>query len=124
MIKMVSKSSRKQRLRLFKAPLHRRHKELSAHLAPEISKKYGRRSLPVRKGDKVRMLRGDFKKLEGDVIEVDLKRYKVKVSGVSTAKADGTEVAKPVAPSNLMIIKLASDKEREKILERSKKAAA
>lgn len=118
---MSSRLPRKQRLRLYTAPPHTRHKHLAAHLSPELRQKYSFRSLPVRKGDKVKILQGDFIGLEGDVIEVDTKHYRIKVSGASIAKADGTEVPRSISPSNVMILKLTPDKERNKIFERRSK---
>ncbi len=119
---MVSKQPRKQHLALYAAPLHRRHRFLSAPLSRELRGKYKTRSLPVRKGDKVRVMQGDFKKLEGDVLEVDTKRRRIQVQGATTTKADGTQVDRPLAPSNVVLIKLASDKERDKVLERRSKS--
>jgi len=77
------------------------------------------RSLPVRKGDRVRILRGDFKGHEGEVVEVDLKRYSLKIDGVTIKKADGTPVFRPIHPSNVMIIDLKlNDEYRRRIVER------
>ncbi len=118
---MVSKQPRKQHLALYAAPVHRRHRFLSTLLSRELRKKYRTRSLPVRKGDKVRIMHGDFKKLEGDVLEVDTKRRRIQIQGATTTKADGTQVPMPVVPSNVVLIKLASDKERDKVLERRSK---
>lgn len=117
----MSRQPRKQRKRFYAAPLHVRHKHLAAPLSFELRQKHGFRSIPVRKGDKVRVMRGDFMKLEGDVLEVDTKRRRIIVAGVVTRKADGTEVPRPVSPSKVMVIKLKSDKERDKILERRSK---
>ncbi|MEM1981769.1 MAG: 50S ribosomal protein L24, partial [Candidatus Hadarchaeales archaeon] len=72
-----------------------------------------------RKGDRVRIMRGDFKKLEGEVLKVDRKKVAVIVEGATVRKADGTEVPRKIHPSNLMIVKLAQDKKREKALSRS-----
>lgn len=69
----------------------------------------------------MRVMRGDFKKLEGDVLEVDTKRRRIQIQGATTTKADGTQVPMPVVPSNVVLIKLASDKERDKVLERRSK---
>lgn len=80
------------------------------------------RSLPVRKGDRVRILSGDFKKLEGEVIEVDTKRRFIQVKGAVVAKADGTEVPTMIRPSNVMLLKLAEDRERTQVLERRSKS--
>lgn len=106
---------------LYHAPLHRRHLFLSAPLSRELREKYKTRSLFVRKGDRVRVLRGDFKKLEGDVVKVDIKRHLIWVEGVVVTKADGTQVPRAIAPSNVMLIKLSPDKERERILDRRMK---
>lgn len=69
----------------------------------------------------MRVLRGDFKKLEGEVVEVDTKDHFVQVEGASITKADGTQVPRPIRASNIMLLKLAEDKERAKILERRSK---
>jgi len=108
-------------LRLYTAPLHQRHKQFGAHLDKELRKKYGCRTLPVRKGDKVKVMRGDFAGLEGDVTEVDTKNYQIYVTGATVTKTDGTQVTRPIHPSNVTITKLKSDKERDKILDRRSK---
>lgn len=114
-----SRQPRKQRKALFNAPLHRRQKLVSAPLSPELRKKYGVRRLPVRKGDKVRIMRGDFKGHENTVVRVDLKRMVIYVDGVTIKKADGTPVFRPIHPSNVMIVELNLDDEwRKKIIER------
>lgn len=66
-------------------------------------------------------MRGDFAKLEGDILEVDTKRRLISVAGVVTKKADGTEVLRPIHPSKVVIIKLKPDKERDKIIQRRSK---
>lgn len=119
---MVTKQPRKQRLALYSAPLHSRHKLLSAPLSRELREKYKTRSLPIRKGDRVRVLSGDFKKLEGDVVEVDTKRGVIQVEGASVTKADGTQVSEIIQPSNALLLRLAEDKERARILERRSKS--
>lgn len=101
------------------ASLHRRRKLLAAPLSPELRKKHGCRSLPVRRGDKVKLTHGDFKGMEGEVTEVDSKHCRINVEGVKTTKADESEVPQLVHPSNVMITKLgAGDKVRDRILKR------
>jgi len=115
-----SKQPRKQRKWLYKtSKLHERHRLLHVTLSKELREKYGKRSLRVRKGDKVRIMRGDFSGHEGKVLEVDMKKGIIKVDGATVTKADGTEVAVPIHPSNVMIIDLGEiDDVRKKILER------
>jgi large subunit ribosomal protein L24 len=100
----MSKQPRKQRKALYNAPAHARGKHLSATLSKDLRADLGKRSLPVRSGDKVRVLRGDFKGHEGEVLDVDYGSYKVTIEDVTLSKPDGTAVFLPVDPSNLMII--------------------
>ena len=62
--KLWIKSSqiRKQRKYRHNSPLHIKHKFLSSNLSKELRKEYKVRNIPVRKGDSVLILRGDFKK--------------------------------------------------------------
>ena len=94
----------KQRKALYTAPLHIRRKIMSANLSKDLRADIGKRSLPIRVGDKVQVVRGDFKGHEGKVESIDAKRYKVTVEGVTLSKPDGNAVLLPIHPSNLMII--------------------
>lgn len=112
-----SKRPGKQRKYLAKAPLHIRKNILNVGLSKELRKKHGRRSLTLRKGDKVRVLIGKFKKKEGKVTEVRYKRLKIYIEGVQIKKIDGSMVNIPLRPSNLQIIELnLDDKKRAESL--------
>ncbi|MBE6498425.1 MAG: 50S ribosomal protein L24 [Methanobrevibacter sp.] len=100
----MSKQPRKQRKALYNAPAHARGKHLSASLSKDLREKVGKRSLPLRTGDKVRVLRGDFAGQEGEVLTVDYGSYKVTIEEVTLSKPDGTATFLPVDPSNLVII--------------------
>ncbi|MBM4240124.1 MAG: 50S ribosomal protein L24 [Euryarchaeota archaeon] len=115
----MSRQPRKQRKSVHKAPLHVRHKLMTATLSDELREKYGKRSIPVRTGDTVKVMRGDFRDHEGKVEKVDIKNYRVLIDGVSVQKPDGNQVYHPIHPSNLMIVELdLDDDERNEILER------
>jgi len=121
-ILIKSKKPTKQRKKLFQAPDHIRYKHFAAPLSPELRKNYGARNLPVRKGDTVRVMRGDHKKFEGKVIRVDRKKYRIYIEGLTREKVDGTAVFIPIHPSKVMITKInLEDDWRRKILERRKK---
>jgi large subunit ribosomal protein L24 len=101
-----SRQPRKQRVALLKAPLHARQKLVSAPLSGELRDKYGVRSLPVRKGDRVRIVRGDFRGHEGAVVRVDLRRARIFVEGATVKKLDGTPRFVPIHPSKVVIVAL------------------
>jgi len=116
------KSSRKrgkQRKYRFNAQLHIKQKFTHSHLSKELRKKYGKRNIGIRKGDKVKILRGQFKKHEGKVERIDIKKTRIFVNGIEVSRKDGTKRQFPLNPSNLMITELnMDDKLRQKILER------
>jgi large subunit ribosomal protein L24 len=121
MVRVISKQPRKQRKARYNAPLHLRGKFLSAPLSTELRAKYGTRSARVVLGDTVKLLRGDFAGEEGVVDIVDTGKAKIMVHGVTVTKADGTEVPRPVDPSNVQIVKFnLKDKRREARLEAKK----
>ncbi|MCX8201032.1 MAG: 50S ribosomal protein L24 [Candidatus Caldarchaeum sp.] len=114
----MSSKPRKQRFRRYNSPRHLFVKFLAVHLSPELRNKYGRRSLRVRVGDTVKVMKGSFKGVEGKVKRVDVKRLMVYVDNVSRKKADGSTVDVPIRPPNLMITQLnLDDKLRKEKLE-------
>jgi len=115
------KDPRKQRKRLYNAPAHLRHKLMAAPLSPELISSKGVKALPVRKGDTVRVVRGDHIGFEGKVSRVDLKRYRIFLEGLTREKVDGTNIFVSVHPSKVMIKNLKlDDKWRKAIVERKK----
>jgi large subunit ribosomal protein L24 len=113
---MKSKKPSKQRKALYQAPLHKKHKMLAAHLSKELRKQWKKRSLPVRKGDEVKVMRGKFKGTTGKISKVDLKGLKVYVENVRRKRVSGEEIHIPLHPSNLLIINpVMEDPKRRKI---------
>jgi len=106
MVRIESTQPRKQRKARFTASLHVRGRFLHAPLAPDLRKQYRTRSVRVVVGDTVKVLRGEAAGTEGPVDEVDTKMSRIVVQGVSIPKADGTEMPRPVSPSNVQITKL------------------
>ncbi len=116
----ASTQPRKQRKYRANAPLHVRRKFLSAHVSPELRKSHGKRSIVVRKGDEVRIMRGGSSGSSGVVEKVSAARSVVYVEGVKITKVDGSAKPKPIHASNVMITKLnLDDKMRQAILERA-----
>lgn len=114
-----SKQPRKQRKYRYNAPLHTKRNFLSIHLSKELRTKYKKRSIPVRKGDTIKVLRGQFRKKTGKISKVDYNSIKVYIEGIEVIKKDGNKVQYPISPSNLMITTLKlDDKKRIALLER------
>jgi large subunit ribosomal protein L24 len=120
----TTKNPRKQRKMLYNAPAHIRHKLMAAPLSPELIAQRGIKALPVRKGDTVRVVRGDHKGFEGKVSLVDLKNYRVTLEGLTRERVEGKTVPVALHPSKIMIRTLnLDDKVRKALLERKKPIA-
>ena len=78
------------------------------------------RAIPVRKGDRVMIVRGEGKTGSASkVAKIDRKARKVYVEGFTYFKSDGTELQRPIDASNLVIINPDwSDIRRRKLLNR------
>lgn len=110
-----SKKPEKQRKKIKEMPLHQGKKIVSAHLSKELKEELKRRSLPVRKGDTVKIVRGSFKGKSGKVSKVDLRKGFVYIEKIVRKKANGAEVQVPINASNLVITSLErSDEKRFK----------
>jgi large subunit ribosomal protein L24 len=108
-----SKLPRKQRKYRAQAPLHHKHNFLSAQLSKPLREKYGKRSMPIRKGDEVLVMRGSFKKKKAKVTKVNPKYETIFLENLQRSKKDGTKVFVPFHPSILQIQNLfAEDKMR------------
>jgi len=116
---MKSYKPEKQRKKFFNAAQHKKRKWLASHLEENLILKYDKRSLPVIKGDTVKIMRGSYKGHEDKIASVNVKRNTLEIEGITMAKADGNKIAKPIHPSNVLITKLnLTDKLRRKNLEK------
>lgn len=108
-----SKLPRKQRKYRYNAPEHVQSRFLRVNLSKELKKKFSKRSIRVRAGDKVKLMRGQFKGKEGKVDKIDSARMKIFIEGIEVFKKDGSKAPFPVDPTNLMITELdIEDKKR------------
>ncbi|MBM3228764.1 50S ribosomal protein L24 [Candidatus Pacearchaeota archaeon] len=118
----ASKQPRKQRKYVANAPIHLKRKMLSSNLSKELRKKFGKRSISLRKGDVVRILRGKFRGKTGKITKIETKNFKVYVEGIQIKKRDGSKVNVKLNSSNLQIITINDeDKKRNMALQKEKK---
>jgi len=107
-----STQTRKQRKYRYNAPTHIKHRFMSALLSKELRKTSKRRNIPIRKGDKVKVLRGNHKGKSGEISTVDRAKERVYIEGITRTKIDGNTSPISFHPSNLMITTLKEDKKR------------
>jgi large subunit ribosomal protein L24 len=93
-------------------------------LSADLKATYGRRTLPVRAGDTVKINRGDFSGVEGKVTDIDTGRQRLFVEGVTREKVAGTSEKVSVHCTKVMITKLnLDDKWRSDSLKQTKGSA-
>ena len=88
--------------------LHNSHRQLHAH----DHTVYQARSIPIRKDDEVRIVRGKYKGREGKVSQVYRKKWVIHVDRVQRDKANGSSIPIGIHPSNVVIINIKLDKDR------------
>ncbi|MCK4649982.1 50S ribosomal protein L24 [Candidatus Pacearchaeota archaeon] len=120
-----SKQPRKQVKFRANAPNHIKKKFMGSTLDKALREKYGRRSISVRNGDEVKIMRGKFKGKQGKVGIVDIKNTRIQVDGIQRVKSFGGEkLITWFHPSNVKIIILdVSDEKRLKSSEVEKTSA-
>src|SRR5207245_8979869 len=100
-------------------------RRVSAHLADDLKTRYSTRAVPIRKGDSVRVFRGEFAGLEGKVDTIDRPHSRVFVEGMTREKTAGGKSSRlSVHASKVILTNLnLSDKWRSSLLEDKPKTA-
>ncbi len=98
-----SSKPKKQREYLYSKPLHKRQKDLSGHLSKKLRQALGKRSLQLRKGDTVRVMKGAKRNSEGKIMSVDYKKSIVCIEKLTRKKTDGTEIPLQFKACNLLV---------------------
>ncbi|MEX0657388.1 MAG: 50S ribosomal protein L24 [Nitrosopumilaceae archaeon] len=106
---------------LYRAPYHVLSKQLGSHLSKDLRQKYDTRSIRVTVGDTVRVLRGEYKGVDGKVKEVNTLKNSVTIEGIKKEKLKGGQFDVYIHSSNLLVTELnTGDKWRIQKLEGTK----
>jgi large subunit ribosomal protein L24 len=91
--------------------------KFGSQLSAELREKHGKRSVRPRVGDTARIVRGEFKDIEGKITKVNSSSGTVMVEGVTREKIKGGTSPVPISSSNVVVTNLAlEDKIRKKKL--------
>jgi large subunit ribosomal protein L24 len=124
---MVTRSiqPRRQRKALYEAHTAERRRRMSIALSRELRQRYGRRQVPVRKGDTVRILSGSFRGREERVAKVIRRDYTVTLDNVTGKAGDAKLKPLPIRLAHLLLVRLnLSDPWRRRMLKVSDAEAA
>jgi len=92
--------------------------KFGSSLSAELREKYKKRTVRPREGDSVKIVRGEFKGIEGKVTRVHPDRGTLNVEGVTKEKQKGGTAPVPVFSSNVVVTAVVlDDKTRKSRLE-------
>lgn len=110
--------------KLLHIPKHQRDNMVGATLSDNLRQQYKRRSARVVEGDSVKVMRGEYKGIEGKVDKVNTVEGTLEIEGIQREKVRGGQVKVPIHASKVMITGLKTDdKYRSAMLSGQKKTA-
>ena len=88
---------------IYRAPYKVRSKQISGILSRELREKYGKRSIRITKDDTVRIIRGEYKGIDGKVTQVSSEKNSVAIEGIKKEKIKGEKIDVYIHSSNILI---------------------
>jgi large subunit ribosomal protein L24 len=102
---------------VFKREIDKKNSAVYSNLSEDLKKQYNKRSVSVIKGDTVKIMRGEYKGVEGKVEKINSVKGRLSIEGVQREKIKGGQVKVQIHASNVIIssLKLDDDYRKNKI---------
>ncbi len=100
------KPTKMRNRQIYQATFHTKSKQLGSQLSKELQKKYGKKSIRVVEGDTIKIVRGEFKGIDGKITIISTKKNAVAVEGVKKEKTKGEKFDVYIHTSNLLVTAL------------------
>ena len=94
---------------IYRASLRTRSNQLGSPLSKDLQKKYGKRSVRVVEGDTVKVVRGEYKDVDGKVASVSTQANSVAIEGIKKEKGQGEKFDVLIHTSNVVVTGLNTD---------------
>ena len=108
---------------IYRATNQFRGKQAGSHLSKQLRQKYGQRSVRILNGDTIKVIRGEFKGVDGKVVKVSTAKHTIAIEGIKKQKRKGDKIDVYINSSNVVITNLnMDDKWRTVRLEKKPKA--
>jgi large subunit ribosomal protein L24 len=99
-------SPRRQRKAVYEADIFERRLRMTVPLSRELRARFHRRSVPLRKGDTVRVMKGSFVGREERVQKVDRRSYTVTLDNVTLKSGEEKLKPLPIRTAHLLLVRL------------------
>ena len=103
------KATKMRNNQIYRASLRTRSNQLGSPLSKDLQKKYGKRSVRVVEGDTVKVVRGEYKDVDGKVASVSTQANSVAIEGIKKEKGQGDKFDVLIHTSNVVVTSLNSD---------------
>ena len=107
---------------IYQATFQTKNKQIASPLSKQLSERYRKKSARILKGDTVKILRGEFKGVDGKISQVSIKNNGVAVEGTKKEKTKGEKFDVYTHASNVLITSL-NTSDRWRITKLEKKAS-
>ena len=94
---------------IYLATYQTRSKQLGSALSKDLHKKYGKRSIRVVEGDSVKIVRGEYKGVDGKISKISTQKSTVAIEGIKKEKTKGDKFDVYIHTSNLLVTSLNSE---------------
>ena len=94
---------------IYQAAYSVKSKQIAGTLSKELRKKYGKRNIRIIADDTVRIIRGEYKGIDGKVKKVSTEKNGIAIEGITKEKLKGEKVDVFISPSNILITSLNTD---------------
>jgi large subunit ribosomal protein L24 len=88
---------------IYHATFNTKSKQLGSQLSKELQKKYAKKSVRVIEGDTVKIVRGEFKGVDGKISIVSTQKSSVAIEGIKKEKTKGDKFDVYIHASNLLV---------------------
>ncbi len=88
---------------IYQAPYAVKSNQVSSPLSEELRKKYRKRSIRVVVDDSVRIIRGEYKGIDGKVTKVSIMKNSVAIEGIKREKLKGEKTDVYIPASNVVV---------------------
>jgi large subunit ribosomal protein L24 len=97
------KPTKMRNLQIYRATNAIRSSQMGGILTKELRKKYGKRSIRIIEGDSVKVMRGEYKGIDGKVVKISPDSSSIAIDGIKREKSKGEKIDVYIHSSNVMI---------------------
>lgn len=97
------KPTKMRNLQIYRATNAMRSNQVGGVLTKELRKKYGKRSVRIIEGDSVKVMRGEYKGIDGKVVKIAQDSSSIVIDGIKREKSKGEKIDVYIHSSNIMI---------------------